>query len=394
MADAASLQSKGAGILVGTPGRLADIMERCSFLDFRLLEVLILDEADRLLDMGFRGHVDAIMSQLPKQRRTGARFASCAISEVPLHSSSLSALPMHERRCPMVCTAIISPPDATLPHLRHAANCFAWAHIQAHTFSKLCKRTVERVVQTLPFLSLPACLVQLGRLELLCHEVCTFAGLFSATQTDAVSHLARAGLRNPVRVNVAVTAAPQQAGNDIAEMNAKDGPHTSQAASQKGKQRTPASLQIAYMQCEPDQKLGHLIRFLQVSTTSVLASSTWLAYDRILCFCAEAQSQHKNCNAGYNKRMLSLYIRILWPRLITVTSMFACSLGPSAREDHCVPAHLCMRRLLRGCAAPSPCGSWPDLSRPSWAHEAARTGCQACCIQIFWFRCILMPCQL
>lgn len=35
-------------------------------------QVLVLDEADRLLDMGFREQLDAIMSRLPRQRRTGA----------------------------------------------------------------------------------------------------------------------------------------------------------------------------------------------------------------------------------------------------------------------------------------------------------------------------------
>jgi superfamily II DNA/RNA helicase len=35
------------------------------------LQVLVLDEADRLLDMGFRVQLDAIMGRLPKQRRTG-----------------------------------------------------------------------------------------------------------------------------------------------------------------------------------------------------------------------------------------------------------------------------------------------------------------------------------
>jgi ABC-type Na+ transport system ATPase subunit NatA len=46
-------------------------MARCAELDARRLEVLILDEADRLLDMGFQRQLDAIMARLPKQRRTG-----------------------------------------------------------------------------------------------------------------------------------------------------------------------------------------------------------------------------------------------------------------------------------------------------------------------------------
>jgi ATP-dependent RNA helicase DDX55/SPB4 len=58
-------------VLVGTPGRLADVMKRCGGIDLRRLEVLVLDEADRLLHMGFQQQLDYIMSRLPKQRRTG-----------------------------------------------------------------------------------------------------------------------------------------------------------------------------------------------------------------------------------------------------------------------------------------------------------------------------------
>lgn len=39
------------------------------------VEVLVLDEADRLLDMGFKAQLDAIMRRLPRQRRTGAWHA-------------------------------------------------------------------------------------------------------------------------------------------------------------------------------------------------------------------------------------------------------------------------------------------------------------------------------
>ncbi|KAL4439662.1 hypothetical protein ABPG75_002663 [Micractinium tetrahymenae] len=101
-ADVAAFKEGGGHVLVGTPGRLDDVMQRCTTMDLRTVEVLVLDEADRLLDMGFKAQLDAIMQRLPRQRRTG---------------------------------------------------------------------------------------------------------LFSATQTEAVDALARAGLRNPVRVNVAVALA-------------------------------------------------------------------------------------------------------------------------------------------------------------------------------------------
>ena len=58
-------------MLIGTPGRLLDVMQRSSFMSLKRFEVLVLDEADRLLDMGFRVQLDSIMKMLPKQRRTG-----------------------------------------------------------------------------------------------------------------------------------------------------------------------------------------------------------------------------------------------------------------------------------------------------------------------------------
>ncbi|UXY13789.1 DEAD/DEAH box helicase [Chitiniphilus purpureus] len=56
-------------VLVATPGRLTDLM-RSGRIDFRRLELLVLDEADRMLDMGFIDEVEAIVAQLPQQRQT------------------------------------------------------------------------------------------------------------------------------------------------------------------------------------------------------------------------------------------------------------------------------------------------------------------------------------
>ncbi|XP_027335135.1 DEAD-box ATP-dependent RNA helicase 18 isoform X2 [Abrus precatorius] len=70
-ADMKKIEEEGANILIGTPGRLYDIMNRMDVLEFKSLEILILDEADRLLDMGFQKQITAIISHLPKLRRTG-----------------------------------------------------------------------------------------------------------------------------------------------------------------------------------------------------------------------------------------------------------------------------------------------------------------------------------
>ncbi len=55
--------------LVATPGRLMDHMERGK-VDFSRLEVLVLDEADRMLDMGFIDDVKKIASEMPRDRQT------------------------------------------------------------------------------------------------------------------------------------------------------------------------------------------------------------------------------------------------------------------------------------------------------------------------------------
>ncbi len=129
-------------MLVGTPGRLDDIMTRSAALSVRRLELLVLDEADRLLSMGFKTQVSSILSRLPKQRRTG---------------------------------------------------------------------------------------------------------LFSATQTDEVAELARAGLRNPVRITV---------------RDAAGGADSSAAPGQGGSGKTPSQLALYYALTEADDKLPRLVAFL------------------------------------------------------------------------------------------------------------------------------------
>jgi ATP-dependent RNA helicase RhlE len=59
----------GADIVVATPGRLLDHMER-GHVTFSKLEVLVLDEADRMLDMGFAPDVRRILNALPDERQT------------------------------------------------------------------------------------------------------------------------------------------------------------------------------------------------------------------------------------------------------------------------------------------------------------------------------------
>ena len=60
---------QGAHIVVGTPGRLRDHLERGA-LDLSSLRVAVLDEADEMLDMGFREDLEEILDATPQERRT------------------------------------------------------------------------------------------------------------------------------------------------------------------------------------------------------------------------------------------------------------------------------------------------------------------------------------
>jgi ATP-dependent RNA helicase RhlE len=74
---------KGARVVVATPGRLEDFLDRKLF-NFQALQILVLDEADRMLDMGFLPAIRRIASVLPKDRQTLCFSATLEASVVHL----------------------------------------------------------------------------------------------------------------------------------------------------------------------------------------------------------------------------------------------------------------------------------------------------------------------
>ena len=71
VSEKAQIQSlrAGLGLVIATPGRLQDLVNR-QFADLRQVKLLVLDEADRMLDMGFLPAIRRILSTLPKSRQT------------------------------------------------------------------------------------------------------------------------------------------------------------------------------------------------------------------------------------------------------------------------------------------------------------------------------------
>lgn len=60
---------RGAQIVIGTPGRVIDLMHR-RYLVLKELRIVVLDEADRMLDIGFRPDIERILKQVPSERQT------------------------------------------------------------------------------------------------------------------------------------------------------------------------------------------------------------------------------------------------------------------------------------------------------------------------------------
>ena len=98
----------GVDVVVATPGRLLDHMQRRN-VDFRGLQVLVLDEADRMLDMGFLPDVRRIVNALPRDRQT-LLFSATMPPEIEVLSRSIMRDPVR---------ISVSPPHRPPPTIRH-----------------------------------------------------------------------------------------------------------------------------------------------------------------------------------------------------------------------------------------------------------------------------------
>jgi ATP-dependent RNA helicase RhlE len=95
--------SRGVDVLVATPGRLLDLMNQGQ-VRFDMLEAFVLDEADRMLDMGFIVPVKRIVAKLPKERQT-LLFSATMPQAVTGLAASLLKEPVRVEVTPVATTA-------------------------------------------------------------------------------------------------------------------------------------------------------------------------------------------------------------------------------------------------------------------------------------------------
>ena len=94
---------QGVDILVATPGRLLDLMQQ-RLVSFQGLEIFVLDEADRMLDMGFIHDVRQIISKIPKNRQT-LFFSATMPPEIRKLSEQILTRPVRIEVTPVATTA-------------------------------------------------------------------------------------------------------------------------------------------------------------------------------------------------------------------------------------------------------------------------------------------------
>ncbi|MGE4419213.1 MAG: DEAD/DEAH box helicase [Sulfurimonas sp.] len=132
---------KGVDIVIATPGRLLDHVSQKS-IDLRDIEFLILDEADRMLDMGFINDIKKILAILPKQKQT-LLFSATYSDEIKKLSDKLLNSPVlievaRPNRTSEIVKQIVYPVDKERKRelLTHLINEGKWKQVLVFTRTK------------------------------------------------------------------------------------------------------------------------------------------------------------------------------------------------------------------------------------------------------------------
>ena len=132
---------RGVDILVATPGRLLDLQQQ-GFLDLSGVQMLVLDEADRMLDMGFIHDVKKILALVPKEKQS-LLFSATFSDEIRDLASNLLKDPLHIQVTPRNTTVqrisqVIHPVGRGKKKalLVHIINQHSWSQVLVFTRTK------------------------------------------------------------------------------------------------------------------------------------------------------------------------------------------------------------------------------------------------------------------
>ena len=98
---------RGVDILVATPGRLLDLMNQ-GFINLKQLQIFVLDEADRMLDMGFIHDVKKVIKSIPEKRQT-LLFSATMPEEIQNLAGMMLKIPMKVE---------VTPPSSTVDKIQ------------------------------------------------------------------------------------------------------------------------------------------------------------------------------------------------------------------------------------------------------------------------------------
>jgi ATP-dependent RNA helicase RhlE len=116
---------RGVDILVATPGRLLDLMQQ-GIVRLNTIEVFVLDEADRMLDMGFIHDVRRVVAALPKQRQT-LLFSATMPKEIQELAQNILISPVHVEVTPQATT--VEKIDQHLFYVEHKDKRYLLEHL-------------------------------------------------------------------------------------------------------------------------------------------------------------------------------------------------------------------------------------------------------------------------